>query len=277
MAYIQYPFADSAQQQSAERLLYISRAAYNNDWSSLLHSHSFSELLYVTEGDGFFCTESGQFPLHTDSLVLINPNIRHTETSSVKQPLTYIALGIDNMHFQFSETENAPFHICHFQGRQQPVFPILQLMLEEARKKAPESDEICQYYLHILLLTVQRVTGSQLMPYSAQNIPGECELVKNYLDSHCTENISLDSLAELSHLNKYYLSHIFSKAYGISPINYLLERRILNSQELLKNTDYSITQIAHITGFSSANYFSQSFRKYTGMTAVAYRRLYKLF
>lgn len=275
MAYIQYPFADLEPGQSAEKLLYLSSVTYGNDWNSLIHSHSFSELFYVTEGMGFFRTESERIPIRKNSLILINPNIRHTEISSENQPLTYMALGIDNLHFQFTDSENTDFHVYHFPSRQQPIFPVLQLMLDEVRLKAPGSDEICRHYLQILLLTVQRVTGSHVLPYSAQNIPGECELIKNYLDTHCTESISLDFLAELSHLNKYYLSHIFSKAYGISPINYLLERRILNSQELLKNTDYSITQIADITGFSSPNYFSQSFKKYTGITAAAYRKQYK--
>lgn len=275
MAYIQYPFSGPEQEQSAERLLYISNVAYGGDWSSLIHSHSFSELFYVTEGSGFFRTESERIPIQKNSLILINPNLRHTEISSENQPLTYIAMGIDNVHFQFTGSESAAYCVCHVPARQQTVFSILQLALEEARLKESGSDEICQHYLHILLLTIQRVTGSQVMPYSAQNIPGECEFIKNYLDTHCTESISLDLLAELSHLNKYYLSHIFSKAYGISPINYLLERRILNSQELLKNTDYSITQIADITGFSSPNYFSQSFKKYTGITAAAYRKQYK--
>ena len=48
--------------------------------------------------------------------------------------------------------------------------------------------------------------------------------------------------------------------------------RIIHSKELLKNSDYSITQIAHMTGFSSSNYFSQSFKKYTGVTPNRYRK-----
>ena len=100
--------------------------------------------------------------------------------------------------------------------------------------------------------------------------------MKEYIDTHYQDSLTLDSLAELSHLNKFYLSHMFSKAYETSPINYLLERRILNSKELLKNSDYSITQIAHMTGFSSSNYFSQSFKKYAGVTPNLYRKKHRI-
>ena len=48
-----------------------------------------------------------------------------------------------------------------------------------------------------------------------------CVEIKRYLDNNYREDISLDTLAEVAHINKYYLAHTFQKAYGISPITYL--------------------------------------------------------
>ncbi len=272
MAHIQYSFSDTNKNLSEETLLYISSATYGTDWISMYHSHSFAELIYVTNGSGYFCTESETVSIEKDSLVLINPNLRHTEKSASEHPATYIALGIDNLHFQFSGDEFASFCVHDLSKEREALLPILQLMLEEARYHQDSSNLICQHFLNILLLKLPRITGHSLTPYSTKNIPGECETLKNYLDTHFQDNVSLDTLAAVSHLNKYYLSHIFTKAFGISPIMYLLERRILNSKQLLKSTDFSITQIAHTTGFSSANYFSQSFKRYTGMTPAMYRK-----
>lgn len=98
------------------------------------------------------------------------------------------------------------------------------------------------------------------------------QAVKRYIDANYSEDICLDSLAGLAHLNKYYLIHAFTESYGISPINYLNEKRIQNCKELLASTDYSIAEIARLSGFSSQSYFSQSFRKSCGMTAKAYRK-----
>lgn len=271
MAYTQYPLKGQFQRQPTERLLYITNTSYGGDWDSVPHSHSFTELFYVTDGSGFFCTDSEKLPIEKDFLVLINPNVRHTETSSCEEPLTYIALGIDDLQFCFAHSENESFYCCDFRQKE-ALLPLLKMMLSEATNQSPLSGEICQHFLSILLLIILRNTENQLSPCQKENIPSECKFVKDYLDGHCAENISLNFLARLSHLNKYYLSHIFSKTYGISPINYLLERRILNSQELLKNTDYSIAQIAQIAGFSSSSYFSQSFKKHTGITAAAYRK-----
>lgn len=272
MAHIQYSLTDLYNQQPLERLLYISSATYGNDWISMFHSHSFAELFYVQDGHGYFCTESEEVPIGKDSLILINPNIRHTEKSSRTHPLTYIVLGIDNLHFQFQGSEYGAYRVYDFQKHSDACLPLMQMMLDEARGRRSSSELICQHFLSILLLKILRISGDQFTPYSSKNIPGECETIKYYIDTHYQENITLDILAEVSHLNKFYLSHIFNKAFGISPITYLLERRILHSKELLKTTDFSITQIAHTTGFSSANYFSQSFKRYTGLTPAAYRK-----
>lgn len=274
MAHVQYSLTELYNQTPLEKLLYISTAAYGSDWISMFHSHSFAELIYVIKGQGSFCTESDVVPIEKDCLIIINPNIRHTEKSTSEHPMTYIVLGIDNLHFDFSETKDSSFCFYDFHAHQDVCLPIMKMMLDEARQHKALSEQICQHFLSILLLKVLRMTGDQFTPYSAKNISAECEYIKQYLDVHYQENITLDALADLSHLNKYYLSHLFSKAYGISPITYLLERRILHSKELLRTTDFNIIQIAHTTGFSSANYFSQSFKRYTGITPAAYRKQY---
>ena len=66
--------------------------------------------------------------------------------------------------------------------------------------------------------------------------------------------------------------HTFSREFGISPINYLISRRIAESKHLLGETDHSLSQIAHMLGFSSPSYFSQSFRKLEGISPMEYRK-----
>mgnify|MGYP001660399087 CR=1 FL=1 len=83
---------------------------------------------------------------------------------------------------------------------------------------------------------------------------------------------TLEELAELVHVNKYHLVHTFSTDYGLSPIQYLISRRIEEGKNLLRTTDYSIAQIASFSGFSSQSYFAQTFQKSMGMSPTQYRR-----
>lgn len=274
MSHTQYAVERNYEALPMERLLYISSSTYGKDWVSTMHSHSFTELFYVVNGKGHFCTESGEVPIQKDSLIIINPNVRHTEKSSSTHPLTYIALGIDCLKFELENDEH-DYMIYDFTAHQSALLPIMRAMLQEVEDKKASFDLICQNYLSILLLKLSRLTKKEFIIATPEDCPSECELIRKYINQHSIEPLTLDDLANVSHLNKFYLSHIFSKAYGISPINYLLERRILHSKELLKTTDYSITRIAHATGFSSSNYFSQAFKKYMGITPKAYRLKHK--
>ena len=76
-------------------------------------------------------------------------------------------------------------------------------------------------------------------------------------------------------MNKFYLSHAFKREYGVSPINYMISKRIEESKYLLAETDLSMTQIAQLLGFSSLSYFSQVFRRTQSVTPMEYRQSQK--
>ena len=73
-------------------------------------------------------------------------------------------------------------------------------------------------------------------------------------------------------MNKYYMVHAFKKYKGLSPINYLINRRLDEARHLLETTDYPVSKIALASGFSSQSYFSQVFRKELNMTPGEYRK-----
>lgn len=254
-----------------EQLVYMTAATYGEDWDYILHSHSFAEVFFVTSGEGYFCAGGTEIPIAKDTLVLINPNTPHAERATGSEKLTYIIMGIDNLYFKFSDDSKLCFQSYNLKDNRQPITQVMDLMLEETKSRQKISHQICQHYLSVFFLKIQSIVGDRLWLYSASHFPPECAAVKDYIKLHFADNISLDTLAAYSGFNKYYLTRMFSKTYGIAPINYLLERRILHSEELLKTTDFSINQISRLVGFSSANYFSQSFKRYTGMTPLSYR------
>lgn len=280
MSHIQYsiPEKDSKAWENYtanEQLLYISDTTYGKDWHSALHTHSFAEIIFVVGGEGNFCIYDKQISISKNSLVLINPGVKHTETSSEKNPLKYIVLGVSNLSFAVSENNDNDELVYSLPKAREELLILLNMMLTEAKEKKTSSNVICQSLLTVILLKIHRYTENNFISYNTKDITSECLYIQNYMDSHYSEDITLDMLSDMVHLNKYYLSHTFTKAYGISPIGYLLEKRIIRSQELLKLSDYSITRIAQSTGFSSPNYFSKYFKKYTGLTAKNFRKLYR--
>ena len=100
----------------------------------------------------------------------------------------------------------------------------------------------------------------------------ELAAVKEYLDEHYTERITLDDLAERFFINKFYLSKIFRETYGTTINNYLISKRITRAKQLLRFTDMTVDEIGVAVGMTDANYFSRMFRKVEGISPREYRK-----
>lgn len=252
------------------RLLYVTFSKYEGDWSSLPHSHYFSELFYVKSGKGQFLIGEDVFPIGKDDLILVNPNVAHTETSLNTEPLEYVILGVEGMEFSFPGKKEYMHFNCR--ERQQNLMFYFSALLTESTEKQPDYELVCRNLLEVLIIRLSRYQHFSYELVPARKFNQECRKIKHYIDAHYAEELSLDKLAQSAHLNKYYVVHAFTDAYGISPINYLAEKRIQVSKELLSGTDHSIAEIAQLSGFSSQSYFSQCFKKSCGMSASAYRK-----
>lgn len=96
--------------------------------------------------------------------------------------------------------------------------------------------------------------------------------IARYLDSHYTENISLDFLSEQFYISKYYLAREFKKEFGTTVIQYILAKKITNAKELLRYSNASIEEIAALCGIDDPSYFNKVFKKMEGCTASEYRK-----
>lgn len=254
------------------RLLSVSSAKYGGDWHSVPHTHEHVELFYIVGGRGQFRIGDGLYPVNTGHLVIINPNVPHTEVSLNAQPMEYIVLGIGGIELSITKDTEGQFCILdHYESVD--ISSCLRNILREMELKSPGYEDICQAFMEILIIRLMRSTGLSV-PSEAVSLGGnrQCAGIRRYIDQHFKETLTLDLLAEEAHMNKFYLSHVFKKEYGVSPINYMISRRIEESKYLLAETDLSMSQISQLLGFSSLSYFSQVFRKTQSVTPMEYRQ-----
>lgn len=271
MGSIRHSFNTNFVPQVDYQLLYSSYSKYEEDWESYPHTHYFTELFYVLGGTGNFCVEEECFPLSPNDFVLVNSNIEHTEISKKKDPLEYIVLGIDGLNFLIDG--NKEYMHLHFRSTEKEIIFYFKSILKEMERKEKNYEKVCHNLLDTLIIQLTRRTNSAVDLLSAQKkVSRECSRAKRYIDSNYSEEITLDKLADVARLNKYYFAHTFTEIYGISPINYLIQKRIFISQELLTSTDMSLSEISQQCGFSSPSYFSQSFHKACGITPATYRK-----
>jgi len=94
---------------------------------------------------------------------------------------------------------------------------------------------------------------------------------KDLVDRSYAQPLDVASLAREAHVSPWHFIRRFKEAFGETPHQYVLTRRIERAQELLRNTDHSVTEISLEVGFRSLGSFSAAFHRMAGMTPTAYR------
>ena len=94
---------------------------------------------------------------------------------------------------------------------------------------------------------------------------------KDLIDARYREPLDVPTLARAAHLSPAHFSREFRRAFGETPHQYLLTRRLERAAALLRNTDHSVVDICFAVGLQSLGSFTTSFSRTYGLSPVAYR------
>lgn len=99
--------------------------------------------------------------------------------------------------------------------------------------------------------------------------------VNIYIEEHFTEEITLEKLASTFYISKYYLTREYKKIYGKTIFQHIITCRINCGKKLLRFSDKSVEEIAHLCGFNDQSYFARQFKKSENVTCFAYRKMWR--
>ena len=110
-------------------------------------------------------------------------------------------------------------------------------------------------------------------PEEATSAPKKLSVVevKEYLEQHYAEKISLDELSKQFFINKYYLTRVFKEQFGQSITAYLTSLRITHAKQLLRFSEKSMEEIGLECGLGQLHYFSRVFKEVEGVPPSIYR------
>lgn len=97
--------------------------------------------------------------------------------------------------------------------------------------------------------------------------------VCNYITDHCTENITVEQLADLAGFSKFHFVRLFKQFTNMSCYQYLTQKRIAYAERLLIEPDLSITEVAMRSGFNSLSTFNRIFKATKNCTPSEYKNL----
>lgn len=108
---------------------------------------------------------------------------------------------------------------------------------------------------------------------SNKKVPSWARELKEIIQDHIDTNLSLKEISKGLDINPSYLSREFSRYFeDLSFGEYIRKQRIEKAKELIGLSNYSLTEIAYLTGFSDQSHFTRIFKKYAGQNPSAYRK-----
>ncbi len=134
--------------------------------------------------------------------------------------------------------------------------------------------EILTSKLIVDLLTLALTFNSSAEEYDTA-LKQKLAAVNNYINEHFNEDISLEGLSSEFYISKFYLTREYKKIYGKTIFQHIITSRINYGKKLLRFSDKSIEEIAHLCGFNDQSYFARQFKKAENLTCFAYRKMWR--
>ena len=266
--------------ENQPKLLYVSEIRPDaSAHPRVMHAHEDSvELILICSGSSEYLIHDKKVIIKPGDLLVYNAGVVHDEVSGPDMEVGSYCIAVGGLHMPgLRENALIPDDAGY-------VFPtgkyfadlrcLFEMMFRTLSAGEPNAELFCSSLMHALLVSVLTVTAGPRAesekPLEEPHILGR--RIKEYIDKHYMEPITLQSMGEALHISPYYLSHVFKQMSGYSPVQYLLRRRIGEAQTLLITTDLSITRIAEMVGYDTQSYFNLQFTKNVGMPPNKFRQ-----
>ena len=237
-----------------------------------MHEHDYlCEVVLITQGAGIYMIDGQRYTAQKGDLIFYNSHTVHDEFGGSGSNLATYCIAINGLRIEGLPVDHLlPDGYCPIQPTKQHFSEILNLFaaIEQEAKAHAEIANYLTMALAAKLTALLREEGVK----QRQQTPTLAAKARAFIDKNYKENIRLGDIAAATHTNAYYLSHLFKAEIGLSPMKYVILRRIGEAQNLLINTDMTITQIAAQVGYNNSNYFQNVFKGALGMTPGEYRR-----
>jgi len=281
-------------------ILNIERYRVGREWNHRNVNSPYTRLYMILDGEGYVTLNKKEYLLEPGCLYLL-PAFTNVDLACPETFLHYyihLTTGLENglnicQMCNFSHKTHAKEHNISESifDRLIELNPNLELLerdatkriyqsiLDRARKLASEKSvsNIIESngLIRILLAAFMEKTPDTNISSASTGI-SKIQPALRYIHENLDKHITLEDLADVVDLNPSYMSDVFSKAIGISPIKYINRKRIENAQALLLSTRLTLYEIARKVGFSDEYYFSRTFNKIVGQPPGKYRRMFDL-
>lgn len=258
----------------------LSHSFQDPNWSYHYHLHSNeTELVYIAGGTGTLSINASTYRLKKGSLLVVERGSIHSLTSDQSEPLDCWTCAITGFKLKALPEEGffLPPDVCPATEAGEWLELIDNLFRELDYIRQFQSGlcyTICDQMAAALACVFYERYYTSPRPEPQKNAYFLRDIL-NYLNENYTKTITLGKLSERFHISADHISHVFRSVYGVSPIHYLIARRMNEAAWLLIHTDLDVVVISQQVGYENVYHFSKLFGKYKGCAPLAFREKYK--
>lgn len=226
-------------------------------------------LLYISAGQGSLRTHDAAAALSPGTLVYMD----RTKSSSIEiiQPPLSMSFFLltsaeaAKAYSSFSTDDNPVFDVKGYSKIPELLARLLRFTRDSSESGQSHYGQAAGDLITELSLCKSADHENAILP------PLYISSMKQLLDTRFSEPVSLDTISNDLHINKYKLAKEFKTYYHVSPIEYLIGRRIQAACDLLLTTPKTITQIGIDVAMENTSYFVRLFKRYKGITPLKFR------
>lgn len=257
----------------------MGQAKFKKAWEALdTHYHKMLEVVVVINGSQQYIVNDTMYSLYGGKMFITQPNEIHGNGKMPQNICDFIWFQIDmscSKNFLGLSGEQAEYlYSCIMNYRLRTVdvsHKDLELLQNAfALLNMPQkSKRMVGYSCFIQFITTYFC--DEIDTFHSRGISPDIHRALQYIDEHLTSDIRLSDIASACNISESHFKSKFRMQVGITPLGYITSQKIESAKKLLKGTGDSVTDIALRLNFSSSNYFSYVFKKYTGCSPSEFR------
>lgn len=266
-------------------LIHVSRVRSQVASRVTWHKHEGFELLFLLDGATAyeFAGQNG-VELHGGNFLIVPPGLVHRGLHNVRSPSTICGLALDasrpsawkNTTFTLADVRRLRTALKNASRKVHPFNPALRWLvrrLVEETANYPANPRRAQagIALRALICAVLVEAMRQILVPPTEPKQFVAAAIA-YLRQHFQESVRMSDLVRHVGFSRARMFDMFKAQTGLTPNDYLQRLRIEKAQEQLKQTNLSVTEIGLATGFSTGQYFSTVFGRYTGVSPTRFRK-----
>lgn len=251
------------------------------------HWHDAIEMIMVEESWYDVISDGVTYHLETGDIILIPAGVMHSIVSA-PTGMRFVFLINSEPYTKlkdYSVIRPLISKCTQITAKGSPkIYEPVKLLLHDACELYFSEDDFWETSIYTIVASIlTKVAGEQLRKNRSacaapldkrSDYEDRFNEVLDYINTHYTEDLTLESTAAFCGFSKYYFATLFKEYFNTTFLNYLTEKRISVAAELLVSTDKPITDIAFLSGFSSISSFNRCFQNLKGCAPTKYKKLY---